>query len=296
MDTDSKIKLNVSNGTAHVWLLEDIARLRREHQICGLLTGTLPHVAQQNVFLGLPLQLMPEEVVLLIEHGAAVLVDEQASHRIPTGSQLNSWQQQQKSKAQSSIPPLVDSTLNTPNLSEDQIQKRRLREEKRLAAAQRSTTPTEVSEDRLKATDSSNALQTAYNVDVPGASVEHPWYSPIVYESLESARAAGLWTFPNTQSEKARCAVFHDLWKQGYFMGIGIKFGGDWLVYPGDPLRYHSHFVATVHGGSKDYISPMEVVAHGRLGTATRKSHLLCKWHEQEDRVEYFSIEWAGFG
>lgn len=45
----------------------DIATLRTKHHICGLLTGTLPHLAQQNIFLGVPLVLMPEEVVLLVE-------------------------------------------------------------------------------------------------------------------------------------------------------------------------------------------------------------------------------------
>jgi tRNA-splicing endonuclease subunit Sen34 len=43
----------------------------------------------------------------------------------------------------------------------------------------------------------------------------------------------------------------------------------------------------------------MEIVAHGRLGTATKKSHLLCmtkEYGEDEGGVEYFSVEWAGFG
>ncbi|KAI5289825.1 tRNA-splicing endonuclease subunit [Ascosphaera acerosa] len=43
------------------------AYLRREHHICGVLSGTLPQVPQQNVFLGLPLQLMPEEARLLVD-------------------------------------------------------------------------------------------------------------------------------------------------------------------------------------------------------------------------------------
>lgn len=47
--------------------LTDIATLRDDYHICGILTGTLPHLAQQNVFLGLPLMLIPEEVVLLVE-------------------------------------------------------------------------------------------------------------------------------------------------------------------------------------------------------------------------------------
>ena len=65
---------------------------------------------------------------------------------------------------------------------------------------------------------------------------------------------------------------------------------------PGDPLRYHSHFVATVIESPAAAIRPMEIVAHGRLGTATKKSHLLCGYDEARQEVSYYSIEWAGFG
>jgi hypothetical protein len=34
----------------------------------------------------------------------------------------------------------------------------------------------------------------------------------------------------------------------------------------GDPLRYHSHFVATVQPSPSAPLRPMEIVAHGRLG------------------------------
>lgn len=40
----------------------------------------------------------------------------------------------------------------------------------------------------------------------------------------------------------------------------------------------------------------MEIVAHGRLGTGTKKAHLLCEWDEDNKAVTYYSIEWAGFG
>ena len=46
-----------------------------------MLTGTLPHLSQQNVFLGVPLLLMPEEVVLLVEKGKVVLFNRQRSYR-----------------------------------------------------------------------------------------------------------------------------------------------------------------------------------------------------------------------
>lgn len=53
--------------------LTDIQTLRTEHHICGILSGTLPQVSQQNTFLGLPLVLLPEEVVLLVKNSAAAL-------------------------------------------------------------------------------------------------------------------------------------------------------------------------------------------------------------------------------
>ena len=52
----------------------DIAIIRSQHRICGVLTGTLPHLSQQNVFLGVPLVLMPEETVLLVDIGTSLLL------------------------------------------------------------------------------------------------------------------------------------------------------------------------------------------------------------------------------
>ena len=53
-----------------------VAYIRRQYNILGVLMGTLPQVPQQNVFLGLPLELMPEEARLLVEKGANVVAVE----------------------------------------------------------------------------------------------------------------------------------------------------------------------------------------------------------------------------
>ena len=55
--------------------------------------------------------------------------------------------------------------------------------------------------------------------------------------TLEAARQAGVWTYPTTSFEHAKCRVFQDLWEKGNYMGGGIKFGGDFLVYPGEACR-----------------------------------------------------------
>ena len=163
----------------------------------------------------------------------------------------------------------------------------------------------------------SNTSSIPYTIVIPASSSSLEWYDSSVcsYSTIEAAREAGVWDYPSNLTERARCGVFKDLWKQGYFMGGGIKFGGEYLVYPGipyfiildrftnlffffagDPLRYHSHFTATVVESPIASLRPMEIVAHGRLGTATKKAHLLCGWDDEKKGVSYLSIEWAGFG
>ncbi len=85
---------------------------------------------------------------------------------------------------------------------------------------------------------SSATSNTAYFVTVPATPVSHPWFDPeasrAIYEDLESAQAAKVWTYPSNLQERARCATFRKLWGEGMFMGQGIRFGGDFVVYPGE--------------------------------------------------------------
>ncbi|KII89009.1 hypothetical protein PLICRDRAFT_53504 [Plicaturopsis crispa FD-325 SS-3] len=300
-----RIPIHVSNHRAYVWDVDDIAALRARHNICGLLTGTLPHLSQQNVFLGIPLVLMPEEVVLLVEKELAILIDDPSAHTAPSRAALEEWNNgrledirmqiaQAGAKEEAKAPKSREAAT-----SEAAQRKRREREERRArekAAAANADTlfvppPQPAPEQQQPAPVSTTVL-------VPATSAAFAWYSPApaTYATLDSARRAGVWAYPATAHERAKCGVFRDLWERGNFMGGGIKFGGDYLVYPGDPLRYHSHFTATVLDAPTTALRPMEIVAHGRLGTATKKAHLLCGWDEKAQAVDYYSIEWAGFG
>ncbi|KIJ68947.1 hypothetical protein HYDPIDRAFT_184909 [Hydnomerulius pinastri MD-312] len=331
MTSNDPVPLRVSNKKAYVWDIDDIARLRSHHHICGILTGTLPHLSQQNVFLGVPLLLMPEEVVLLVDKGFAVLVDDKNAHRDPSTAVLSKWDDERLRGVRQQLALAEEleakEALNPDRaMSEKAIRKRKEREEQRargkssaaelfqeipeeslFTQANPDTVPKpddhpgssqSSSSHRPGANQGTRASTAPYSVHVPAASSALEWYeeSPHSYVTLATAREAGIWDYPATPAERARCGVFRDLWEQGYFMGGGIKFGGEYLVYPGDPLRYHSHFVATVIEAPDAALRPMEIVAHGRLGTGTKKAHLLCEWDEEKKIVTYYSIEWAGFG
>lgn len=104
--------------------------------------------------------------------------------------------------------------------------------------------------------------------------------------------------------DSALADTFGALHSAGYRMGLGPRFGGEWLIYPGDYLRYHAHFTSQVIVRD-DPIKPAEIVAWGRLGTGTKKAGLLCCWDDGKTgdekvdgpgEVEFYSLEWANFG
>ncbi|CAD7698974.1 unnamed protein product [Ostreobium quekettii] len=108
------------------------------------------------------------------------------------------------------------------------------------------------------------------------------------------------WTYPSSELDKIRCIVFSDLHEKGFYMTGGLKFGGDWLAYPGDPLGYHAQFVVRV-------VLPDQTIHALMFASSTREAHaarkhlLLATAKQVSDTSDhtpvYFSVApYAGFG
>nr|XP_014346678.1 PREDICTED: tRNA-splicing endonuclease subunit Sen34 [Latimeria chalumnae] len=100
------------------------------------------------------------------------------------------------------------------------------------------------------------------------------------------------WPYPGREDYEVRYKVFKDLWERGYYITSGGKFGGDFLVYPGDPMRFHSHYVAVCYPEVEE-ISPLDIASLGRLGSNVKKTLLLCSVNESGE-VFYTSLQWTG--
>ena len=93
--------------------------------------------------------------------------------------------------------------------------------------------------------------------------------------------------------------LFAHLHANGYFLSPGLRFGCQYLAYPGDPLRFHSHFLA-VSAEWDEEIDLTTIITGGRLGTGVKKGFLLggaekkAEDSENDGDVRTFSIEWAG--
>lgn len=150
------------------------------------------------------------------------------------------WNDTRKARLDASDRADTATKATPPQLSDAALQKRLERQKRKdaqkavLKHAQeaRDTEALVTSESELR--EAPGAKETAsYVFRVPATSEAFSWYEEKAYFTLQGARDAGLWNYPSNQEERAKCAVFADLWQKGYYMGNGLRFGGDWLVYPG---------------------------------------------------------------
>lgn len=105
--------------------------------------------------------------------------------------------------------------------------------------------------------------------------------------------------------DKQKLWIFCKIKQQGYYILPGLKFGGDFVAYPGDPLRYHSHLI--INHVSK--VKLMDLVVGGRLASGVKKLWVISDIEDTRENQDNdslieptdkerhtFSIEWAGFG
>ncbi|KAJ1895087.1 tRNA-splicing endonuclease subunit [Kickxella alabastrina] len=102
-----------------------------------------------------------------------------------------------------------------------------------------------------------------------------------------------LW--PKTARDHILFKLFKDLHSRGYYLTRGLKYGADYLLYPGEPMRYHSSHAVTLvdHDVS---ITPRELITLGRLGTAVKKIRLLSSWNPNTSKFTHITMNWSAIG
>lgn len=95
--------------------------------------------------------------------------------------------------------------------------------------------------------------------------------------------------------DEDKYAVFEFLMKRSYFIMPGLRFGCHYMAYPGDIMRYHSHYNVLGFGWTAKF-DLLTLVNGGRLATSVKKCWLIGARNPDTTETEVFSIEWAGFG
>jgi tRNA-splicing endonuclease subunit Sen34 len=249
------VEISVINGEAYVWSAASIALLRCNYGIVGMLTGSLPLIPQQNAFLGVPLQLFEEEVVYLLRRGAVVLVDDTKAHDVQalSGQELDQWHEQRVASISNKRRMAIEEARVTKeklkqkfSLSESAMEKKRLREErKRTQGGAQDKEEDLFAKLEQAADEAADEANVSHSITIPSTSSNLEWYNVQLGEnafgSLSSAARAGLWHYPSTANQRARCAAFDAFRAKEYYMGKGLRFGGDFVVYPGESHGKHSY-------------------------------------------------------
>lgn len=296
--------VEVANGRSLVWGAEAVQALRERLGVGGRTVGALPRGPRQNSRLGLPLLLLPEEARLLAEIGAVTLVSAPRPDPNQHGLALASFrrQQEQSFQEQSALAAEVRENRRQElleKIAEGQAAKKqklehdsgavgsRAAEESELGGGQASGEQEEAVPSSRAANDGAAPLpRSALLVQLATARPR-----PVKARPLDWRVQSKDWPHAGRPAHELRYSIYRDLWERGFFLSAAGKFGGDFLVYPGDPLRFHAHYIAQCWA-PEDPIPLQDLVSAGRLGTSVRKTLLLCS-PQPDGKVAYTSLQWA---
>lgn len=93
--------------------------------------------------------------------------------------------------------------------------------------------------------------------------------------------------------------VYRDLYKRGFYLTSGTKFGGDLLVYSGEPVRYHAQYVIRIVPGLDESID-LNSLDFNEMNAANRLCHnankiplfavVYRRSETSDDLVKYWSL------
>ncbi|KAH8425460.1 tRNA splicing endonuclease subunit SEN34 [Aspergillus melleus] len=301
MNSEPSLPIPISYiaGKYFLFSIDAVTYLRREHHVCGVLSGTLPQIPQQNVFLGLPLELMPEEARLLVEKGVACIVDEVNAQK----QGMKALMEEDRKKYLHDLESQGLKAMQLQNSRKEQQREQSLQKiaaKKAKKAAEKASAgdkPEEPIVDFFADNQKSEPSETSSNVSsTPDLALGIT--PPTSYPPLPSKPAAEhLMPLPQVPSSYPLFAHLHS---EGYFLSPGLRFGCQYLAYPGDSLRFHSHFLVVSTEWDQEF-DLMDLVAGGRLGTGVKKGFLIGGAEKKDnaldgesDNVRTFSLEWAG--
>ena len=319
---------------AHRYLLYDantVSYIRKEYNICGVLIGGLPQAPQQNVFLGLPLELMPEEARLLVQKGVAYVHDDVKSHKrafLATGLSSDERKAYQAALRKQGLSAAREASKRTDDRKKEALKQRLGTEnwndvpENMLKPAPERTRkdigPNGDVQSRLSDENENEMLFASPMNSFPpppgrsrGSSVASS-AGPEPYAITPTTSCPPLQTSPRSPDEHTPLSetlqsypLFKHLHKEGYFMAPGLRFGCQYVAYPGDPLRFHSHFLCNGMDWDQEF-DLLDLVGGGRLGTGVKKGFLIggrkeikegvsnSSGDKADGGVRAFCIEWGG--
>lgn len=89
--------------------------------------------------------------------------------------------------------------------------------------------------------------------------------------------------------------VFCDLWEKGHCITFGEIFGGDFLVYPGEPLHFHaSHIIHVLSEEEAKTMTSRTFTTRTRLSVNVNKLCTFVFQNQETKKLCYQTVQWMG--
>lgn len=284
---DVKINVSISHGQGQLWNAGDVNQAWTLCRIVGVLVGGLPRCPHQAGMMGLPLTLMPEEVTLLKEKGFAQLVTYPEMTNKPSDAVKDTFSENRKKCYEEQVVMAIQQRKQEIERVAGKIlegKRKKFKQKGWLSNPNAKQIEKFVlTRERVIAEEMKKINKLPEHLQVVEIFTENP-----MIEMLDPVAAE--WSFPSSNMEKLRYATYKDMWEREYYISTGIKFGGDFLVYPGDPHLFHATFIVKCVE-DMDSVDVHDLVCWSRIGTATKKT-LVLAFFGQTGQVSYKSYQW----
>ncbi|PAV90969.1 hypothetical protein WR25_19916 [Diploscapter pachys] len=110
-----------------------------------------------------------------------------------------------------------------------------------------------------------NSTPNLGSIRLPPVYFSDDLYEPICLSDLP---------LPSTEKFRNRRVVWHDLWRRGFYLTTGSRFGCDLMVYEAQPGTVHAAYLCQI-AASTDCVSVSSLSALSRLSTQVKKIGLL---------------------
>ncbi|CAG9539805.1 unnamed protein product [Cercopithifilaria johnstoni] len=120
---------------------------------------------------------------------------------------------------------------------------------------------------------------------------EDTWFLPLYDTREEAYEEIERPPLPKSSVFRIRLNTFRDLWRRGYYLTCGLKFGCDYLAYESAPGEDHSKWLVKCVD-SQDALSSLDLIALSRLSSQVKKHVLLAVVSPDTLSPYYIEYSW----
>ncbi|XP_055384055.1 tRNA-splicing endonuclease subunit Sen34 [Condylostylus longicornis] len=272
----NKILLTQLNGTGYCFNANDYMTIRKDYRITGSFIGTNHVKGYVRKSQKLPVEFNEYEMQLLLDENIAILV-----------SKKEAFERGADKKTEEEILTKLEERILAQGyaLNEKKIQEtikniNRVMEGKRKKLIQSGVPAKDIklSEDQVI-----QEMRSSMKFDRNNAQLEIP--NQCLYN-----HEAQVVSFQG--KDTLGYEIFRDIWKRGnVYVTLGGNFGGNFLIYPGDPLVFHASHV--VHVLQNPVIQPLHMISKCRLTVNVNKICILA-YKNSENDIRYQTVHWEG--